>query len=331
MMSSQKISIMLDPEISEFVAIVTEAYSSLPPTDQCTVHEMREFSESARRPWSKGGPAMLRTDDMLAEVRDRSVHLRIYRPAGAPALAPALIYLHGGGWALFSTDTHDRIMREYATRACLAVIGVDYSRAPETQFPEPVYEIACVVEWLAARAAELGLDASRLFIGGDSAGANLSVATALALREAGHAEPLSGMVLIYGVFDASFDRPSYVKYTDFFLTRENMQWFWGNYVRTNTDLIDPLASVLHADLSGLPPAFLVIAEHDVLFDENVEMAERLRLAGVPVEAKVYPGTVHSFLEAVSIAEVSRRAFTDASDWLKLLCSIQSRRDDMLGI
>lgn len=174
-----------------------------------------------------------------------------------------------------------------------------------------------MIDWLDAHGAELEVDRARLCIGGDSAGANLSVAACLTLRERG-AAPLAGMVLNYGVYDANLFRDSTVKYGggEYLLSTQQMVWFYWNYLRAGDDPRDPRISPVHADLRGLPPAFMAITELDLLHDTNQDMAARLREAGVDVQAKVYPGTVHSFLEAVSLAQVSVAAFDDTAAWLR---------------
>jgi len=225
-----------------------------------------------------------------------------------------LIYIHGGGWMLFSIDSHDRLMREYAARAGVTVIGVDYSLAPEAQFPVPLYEILSVVRWLRGPARGEGIAPSRVAIGGDSAGANLAIATNLALKQAGQSV-LDAQLLNYGAFDPD-RRPSWGRFggSAYGLTTDEMDDFWANYLPTESNR-DPLARPLLADLSGLPPTSLCIAECDILADENKAMASELKSSGVAVTVQLYAGATHSFLEAVSVSPLADRALADASDWL----------------
>ena len=301
----------LDPSIREFQKRVAADYERHSATGIDGIVERRRIAELVRAPWTEGGPQMAETIEHV--VGDRRVPIRIHRPSSDPTL-PTLIYIHGGGWMLFSLDTHDRLMREYAARAGISVVGVDYSLAPEFKFPVPVQEIVDVVHWLRSEGAADGLNADRIAIGGDSAGANLSIATNLALREAG--EPvLNAQLLNYGAFDpeprgsyASFDGPNYN------LTVPEMADFWDNYLPPS-QANNPLARPLLADLKGLPPTFLCIAECDILSDENWAMAKALEGAGVEVTAKGYAGATHSFLEAVSISPLADRALAEASHWL----------------
>lgn len=308
----------LDPDIAAFVARMRADSARHPPRESMPVVEARAVAEIVRKPWTEGGPVMAETVEHPVPTRHEPVRIRIYYPSEQRPL-PAFAYLHGGGWTLFSLDTHDRLMREYAARSGMAVVGIDYSRAPEARFPQPVEETIDVMRWLGANGAGLGLDVERLVIGGDSAGGNISVATALALRDAGE-RLLSGMVLNYGCYDIDFLSGSVVRYGggDYLLTTHMMLWFCWQYLPSPADAAHPLASPLRADLTGLPAAFMAITELDVLHDQNLAMERALKAAGVPVEAHVYKGTVHSFLEAMSVADVSVRAIDETCAWLKRL-------------
>ena len=308
----------LDPDIATFVARMRADSARHPPRESMPVTQARAVAEIVRKPWTEGGPVMVETIERLVPTRHGPVRTRIYYPADHRPL-PTFVYVHGGGWTLFSIDTHDRLMREYAARSGMAVVGIDYSRAPEARFPQPLEETIDIVRWLGANGAALGLDAGKLVIGGDSAGGNISVATALVLRDAGESL-LRGMVLNYGCYDIDFLSDSVVRYGggDYLLTTHMMLWFCWQYLPSPRDAANPLASPLHADLKGLPPAFMAITELDVLHDQNLAMEQALKAAGVAVEAHVYKGTVHSFLEAVSIAAVSVRAIDETCTWLKQL-------------
>jgi acetyl esterase len=253
-------------------------------------------------------------------TRHGEVRIRVHYPAQR-ALQGALVYIHGGGFVLFSLDTHDRVMREYAGRAGIAVIGIDYTRAPEARFPQPHDECVDVMRWLAAHAGTLDIDPAQLFIGGDSAGANLSVGACLVLRDEGDALPL-GMLLNYGAYSTELYRESVVRYGagEYGLSLHMMLWFYGLYARGPADFADPRLHSLSARLEGLPPACMVVTECDPLYDDNRLMAARLREAGVAVSETLYPGTIHGVLEAVSVADVAGRAFDDSVRWLRDLAT-----------
>lgn len=301
----------VDSEIRRFVDGLNDGYGRVPGLADLPLPARRAVAETVRAPWAAGGPAMASTEEVVVEGRT----LRLHRPLPGGEPLPAMLYLHGGGWTLFSLDTHDRLMREYAARSGAVVAGLDYSLSPEAKFPRALDEVAAAVNWLRREGSEHGVDPERLAIGGDSAGANLAVAASVRLRDEG-SPPLAAMLLNYGAFDPEHAETD-LRYNgpEYMLTVEEMRTFWSNYTRNEQDLRDPLVAPLKADLHDLPPAFLAIAECDVLLSANQRMAERLQEAGVTVTARVYAGATHSFLEAVSISALADQALEEASAWL----------------
>ena len=301
----------LERGVRRFQTLTAAEYDRLTPAGVIDIVNRRRIAETVRQPWARGGPEMAETIDL--RVGERAVGVRVHRPTGDRGL-PALIYVHGGGWMLFSVNSHDRLMREYAARAGVTVIGVDYSLAPEARFPTPIDELIEVVGWVRSPAGRDLLDPPSLAIGGDSAGANLAVATNLALRGAGK-PMLDAMLLNYGAFDLE-RRGSHGRFggPEYTLTPDEMDEFWAAYL-PDEHRQNPLARPLLADLSGLPPAYLCVAECDILADENAAMAQRLEAAGVAVTLNRYAGATHSFLEAVSVSSLADRALDDASLWL----------------
>lgn len=299
----------VDPQIREFVRRLGEAYASRgAPID---VADRRRIAEDVRKIWVEGGPEMVETRDFVVD----GLRVRLHRP-NHEADSPVLFYIHGGGWVLFSIDTHDRLMREYAARAGVAVVGVDYSLSPEAKFPTALEEIGRVLEWVEEHGAEHGLDPRRMVIGGDSVGANMSAATCLRRREQGRAR-LAGMMLSYGAFDPQ-RTPSYDLFSgsDYTLEALEMDAFWTAYTDSPEQFDNPLIAPLRADLHDLPPAFVAVAECDILADSSYAFADKLREAQVPVELVTYHGATHSFLEAVSIAPLAARALDDQARWIR---------------
>ena len=301
---------MADPEVRRFVDAINAAYAEHGAPAGAGMAIRRKIAERVRTPWREGGPIM-------AECRELDmggVRMRLHRPV-ADAKLPVLLYIHGGGWTLFSIDTHDRLMREYAARAGIAVLGIDYSLSPESKFPVALEECAGALDWIAAQADALNLDAGRVLIGGDSAGANLSVATCLLQRQRDRPLP-TAMLLNYGAF-APERTPSYSRFGDAYsLEADEMDAFWASYVDGPEQFADPLVVPLRADLAGLPPAFLAIAECDILADCNHAFARKLEAAGVATRAVTYEGATHSFLEAVSIAPLASRALDEQAAWIR---------------
>lgn len=306
----------IDPQLAPFIEGVAAAWARHPPFDTLSPAEAREAAETVRAPWAQGGPAMATTRELAVPFGREGVRIRAHLPSTGKPL-PALVYLHGGGWTIFSLDTHDRLMREYAAAAGIAVVGVDYSLSPEAKFPRAIEETAAVLRWLAAHGEELGIDGDRLALAGDSAGAHISAAAALMLREADEGSLLACLVLNYGTFDDDFSRPSYRRYGggEYTLSRDEMVAFWRQHLPEDGAAGNPLARPLRARLDGLPPTLLGVTEIDPLHDDSMAMAAALRAAGVAAEARVYPGTTHGFLEAMSVAEVSRRAIAETARWL----------------
>lgn len=305
-----------DPEMLAFSTMMEAEGAKHPPIPLALpLNAARATTEALNLPLCAGGPAMAESADRWLPIRGRRLLCRLHRPA--EGVLPVLIYLHGGGWVWNSIDTHDRLMREYAAGAGCAVIGPDYALSPEAAFPQALEECAAVVRWVAREGAAWGLDPARIVIGGDSAGANLAMGVALLLRQTDPDIQLRGILLNYGVFDADLDTASYREFADgYFLTREKMRFYWDCYCPRPADRLNPLAAPLRADLKGLPPVLLHVAELDVLAAENHAMAARLRDAGVEVQDRLFPGTAHGFLRALNHVAAARDATAEAGAWLR---------------
>jgi acetyl esterase len=311
----------LRPDVRRFQEVLAAAYAEHPPLDGLDVAQVRRITEAVRAPLAQGGPTMVRTDEYSLGAVSHAVHgpvrLRVHRPTHDAGL-PALVYLHGGGWVFFSIDSHDRLMRELAARAGRVVIGVDYARAPEARFPVALEQTVAAFRWVHANAVLLDVDAGRIALGGDSAGANLALAAALVLRDSDAPAQPEALLLNYGVFSdddsgesfTRFDGPGYT------LTRDEMRGFWHEYLGEGAPRDNPLAMPLKADLRGLPRCCLVVPECDVLRDGSLTLARALDAAGVPFALQRHAGATHSFLEAVSFSPTAERAFEQASAWLR---------------
>ena len=305
----------LTPDMRRFQRWLAAAYARHPALDGVSLPEARLIAERVRAPLAQGGPMMVRRHDLQIDTPHGPVRLRIHTPTEA-ARHPALLYLHGGGWVFFSIDTHDRLMRELAARSGRVVIGVDYARSPEARYPVAREQAMAAWRWARDNAATLGLDADRLALGGDSAGANLAITAALALRDAG--DRPDALLLNYGVFGDDDTTDSYTRFDGpaYNLGRDEMRGFWDRYVGPARPIDEPLAVPLKAALAGLPRCCLVVPECDVLRDDSLRLAERLRDAGVAVALQRHPGAVHSFLEAVAMSETAERGLAQSAAWLR---------------
>ena len=324
----------LPPDMVLFRDELARAYRVHGPMAGLPMAHARAIAEAVRAPWAHGGPAMLRSVDRSMALEGRALRARFHVPSARPD--GVLAHAHGGGWTLFSVDTHDRVMREYAARANAVVAGPDSSLAPEAQFPRPVFELAALLRLLHAAAAGIeGLDMGGLplAVGGDSAGGNLALAAAIVLRDAGEGDVLRAILANYAALDPRQDRDSYRMYDGpaFNLGAAEMRRFWDGYVPAVAMRDEPLASPLRARLAGLPPTFVTIAECDVLAAENHELAARLTEANVRTRAVVYPGMLHSFLEAVSVSPVAAKAFADGAAWLRAAFGVGAWPTDTVPI
>jgi acetyl esterase len=260
----------------------------------------------------------------VASVQDRKVPgpageipVRVYTPEGS-APFPGLVYFHGGGFVICGLDSHDGVCRELANESGCVVVSVDYRMAPEARFPaapEDCYAATC---WVAENAGEVGVDALRLAVGGDSAGGNLAAVVSLMARDRS-GPALRHQLLVYPVTDCSFSTASYLENAEgYMLTREMMEWFWGHYLGSEGDGTHAYASPLRAEkLSGVPPAHLITAEFDPLRDEGEAYAERLRAAGVAVTGKRYDGVIHGFFSMSDAIDAGRAAIREAGREMRL--------------
>ena len=286
-----------------------------PPADQVPIAEARAGFKASR-------VRMSPDPQPVADVRDRAVPgpggaipVRCYRGLGTDPAAklPVYLYFHGGGWAVGDLDTHDVTCRQLANDARCAVVAVDYRLAPEHTFPAAADDAYAALTWLAAEADALGIDATRIAIGGDSAGGNLATVTAIAARERG-GPPLRLQVLIYPVVDVQCDQPSYAtRGSGYTLTADGMRHFRAMYVPNERDWMDWRVAPLRApSLGGLPPALVVTAGHDPLCDEGIAYAERLRADGVAVEHRHYDGQMHGFINAGRFIRAADRALAEVT-------------------
>jgi acetyl esterase len=231
-----------------------------------------------------------------AEVGD--VRVRIVKPVGATGSLPTVLYVHGGGWILGNGGTHDRLIRELAVGADAAVVFVEYDRSPEARYPVAIEQAYATAQWVTREGAAEGLDASNLVVAGDSVGGNMTAVLAILAKQRGDVTFLH-QSLYYPVTDAGQDTESYRTYADGpYLTAKAMAWFWDAYLPEKDKRGDITASPLRAsldDLAGLPPAFVIVDENDVLRDEGEAYARRLIEAGVPTTSVRYNGTMHDFM------------------------------------
>jgi acetyl esterase len=295
----------LHPLISQLVELL--AATGAPPPWESTLEEVRA-GHLQRRAW--GGPLV-----ELVEILDRtiagSLNVRIYHPS-TQRPAPVLIWYHGGGWVVGSIEAQEPICRLLAVRSQCAVVAVDYRLAPEHPFPAALDDASAVLAWVRAEGHLHGLDATRIAVGGDSAGANLAAVVALRAGDSG-LPALRFQALVYPVTDATMAHPSYTELaTGYVLTAQGMRWYFDQYA-PGVDPRHPELSPLHArSLRGLPPALVLTAEFDPLRDEGEAYARRLQTEGVPVTLHRCPGVVHGFFAMAGFVDTADEAVTEVA-------------------
>ncbi|HEX6449177.1 MAG TPA: alpha/beta hydrolase [Trebonia sp.] len=284
------------------------AAAGSPPTWKQTPAQVRA-GFAATRELIGPGPAVASARDIAIPGQAGGIPARVYTPRDASA--GIVVYFHGGGWVIGSVDDWDAVCRVLAVASGCRLVSVDYRLAPEHRFPAAVDDAYDALTWVAGASQLTG--AGPLVVAGDSAGGNLAAVCALRARDAGGPE-LVLQVLVYPVADHDLDRHSYHVYNgnDFLVNRRDMAWFWDQYVPDPAARANPYASPLRAaSLSGLPPAYIVTAEHDPLRDEGFAYADRLRAARVPVQHRHYGSEIHGFFSYVNVLDDADKAVADA--------------------
>jgi acetyl esterase len=310
--------VTLDPDAATIYKIFQE--SGRPPYETVTPQEARELYLKGCLAASPAPPELASISALAIPAPHGEIPARLYTPKQSrdkAGLAPALVFFHGGGWVIGNLDTHDVACRKLAHEGEMTVIAVDYRLAPEHKFPAAVEDAVTATQWIAANAASLGIDASRLIIGGDSAGGNLAAVVALSAREA-EGPAIVGQLLVYPATDFAMRHPSHSEpETSVLLTHSVIRWFRDHYLNGLTDGDDWRASPARAtDLANLPPAYVLTAGADPLRDEGFEYAARLKDAGVAVTYRHFPGQFHGFFTMGKFLEQSNIAITEMGAWLK---------------
>ena len=309
-------AVVLDPDAVAVYKAFQEAgrpaYETLRPP------EARESYMQARLVANPEPPELLAGEPLAIPAPHGRIPARIYTPKKlrkADGLAPGLVFFHGGGWVIGNLETHDVVCRKLAHEGEMIVMSVDYRLAPEHRFPAAVEDAVTATKWVAANAKGLGIDASRLVVGGDSAGGNLAAVVSLHARENG--PKLAGQLLVYPATDFSRKHPSHSEpETSILLTHTVVTWFMNNYLG-DADINDWRASPARArTLADLPPAYVLTAGADPLRDEGDEYAARLKEAGVAVTYRHFPGQFHGFFTMGKLLNQANIAVGEIATWLK---------------
>ena len=284
----------LDPDTAAVLARIYTGAADEPPIFTRTPEGARDLINRLLPFYvSAGAPAIAHIEQRTIPAASGDIRIRLYDP-GTPAPAPAIVFLHGGGFVVCDIDVYDGVARQFARRSGMRVVSVDYALAPEHPFPIPLNDCIAAIRWVASHAAEWGIDPARIAVAGDSAGANLALAATIALRDASNS-PVRGTACIYGCYAPDLNTQSEKDFGGgpYLIMRQEMTWYWNHYLANMADRNNPLAAPLLADLRGLPPLFVTASEFDPLRNDSEMLTEKLKAAGAEFEFRLWTGTVHA--------------------------------------
>lgn len=286
-----------------------------PPMWELPADVARAGAEVSFEAFNQPMPESVTVTDRTIPGPAGDIPVKVFTPRGDGPF-PLLVYFHGGGWVIGSPNTHRKLCAELAEGAGVVVVSVHYRLAPEHPAPAPLEDCVAAVRWITANAGEFNADGSNFAIGGDSAGANLTAASAIALRDSGGPKAKL-LLLLYGVYDMEFEKPSYeANGTGYILEKQAMQWFRQHYLSGGASPDDPLVSPLKADLAGLPPAHLIVGTLDPLLDDSKLFAEKLKAAGVPTQISIYEDMPHIFMQLSAMVDDGAKGVAEAVTALK---------------
>ncbi len=309
---------MLHPQTRALLDFIES--KQIPPTHTLSVADARAYYRDRRGATQPAPPEVAQVSELQASGPHGSIPLRLYRPLGSveTETLPVLVYFHGGGWVIGDLDTHDSLCRALANGAGCAVVSVDYRMAPEHRFPAAVDDSLAATRWVREHAGELHLDASRLAVGGDSAGGNLAAVVSIAARDSADL-PVAFQLLIYPATDQHRTTPSHTENGQgYLLTGDTMNYFTGHYIADASQYDDWRASpLLHENLAKLPPALVITAGFDPLRDEGRAYAERLTEAGNAASCVCFERQIHGF--------VTMGKLIDEANTAVALCAAELKR------
>jgi acetyl esterase len=305
----------VDPELAAAGRRLQEQGLVAPDRTKASLAEVRAAQDRIGAFLGEGSVPLRDERDLLLPGPHGQIPCRLYLPDDAvrPAL---LVYAHGGGFMQGSLPSWDAMLRDLVRQSGVAALSVDYKLAPEHRFPKAFDEIAAITRLAAREGAGFGIDPARLAVGGDSAGGNLALAAALALRGEGLAA-LRFLLLIYGVYSTDSESPSWQRFGQGAgLSQTQMRWIWETYLEQPEQRRDWRAAPILADLAGLPPAFLVVGSLDPLLDDSHHLSVALDGAGVPHRLNVYAGLTHGFIRYGRLVGSARHALSDCAAALR---------------
>lgn len=286
---------------------------NFPPIEKIPVNQARKLVDGFA--W-QSTIALQAIEDISIAGPHGPIPLRIYVPKGNGPFG-VLVYFHGGGWVLGSLNHKDPVCRYLADKANLVVVSVDYRLSPEHKFPVALDDCYASIEWASQNIAKFSGNPEKLAVGGDSCGGNLALASTLLTRDR-QGPKISMQVAVCPVTNCNFETDSYKRFAKhYFVPREDMIWYWKQYLNRPEEGLNPYASPLQdsGDQSRLPPAFIALADFDPLHDEGLAYAKKLQANQVPTTIKSYP-TFHGFIDLYNQIDLGRKALDDVAEALK---------------
>jgi acetyl esterase len=301
----------VDPELIAAGRLLQEKGFVVPDRTKAPLSAVRAAQDRVGAFLGEGSVPLKAERDLQLPGPHGQVPCRLYLPDEGRA-PPLIVYAHGGGFMQGSLNSWDAMLRELVRQSGVAALSVDYKLSPEHRFPKAFEEMVAVTRLMARDGAGFGIDPARLAVGGDSAGANLALGTALSLRDEG-LRAVRFMLLIYGVYSTDSDSPSWQRFgRGAGLSQTQMQWIWETYLERPEQKQDWRAAPILGNLQGLPPAHLIVGSLDPLFDDSHRLAGALADAGVPHTLKVYDGINHGFIRYGRLIGAARRALADCA-------------------
>jgi acetyl esterase len=305
----------VDPELIAAGQLLQEKGLVTPDRTVASIAEVRAASERTGAFLGEGSVPLKDERDLALPGPHGQVPCRLYMPDQGET-PPLLVYAHGGGFMQGSIPSWDHFLRDLVRQSGVAALSVDYQLSPEVKFPVAFEETVAIVRLAAREGAGFGIDPSRLAVGGDSAGANLALAAALAMRDAGE-KALRFQLLLYGCFTTDCESPSWQRFGQGAgLSQSQMRWIWETYLETPEQYRDWRAAPLGGNLAGVAPAHLVVGSLDPLLDDSNMLAARLKATGVPHDLTVYQGINHGFIRYGRLIGTARRAIAECAAALK---------------
>jgi len=301
----------IDPELVAAGQLLQSRGLVAPDRTQAPLSEVRAVVDRIGAFLGEGSVPLRGEQDLMLPGPHGQVPCRLYLPDNADK-PPLIVYAHGGGFIQGSLPSWDAMLRELVRQSSVAALSVDYKLSPEHRFPVAFDEIVAMIRLAAREGSAFGIDPSKLAVGGDSAGANLALAAAVALRDAGE-RALGFMLLIYGCFSTDTESESWQRFgRGAGLSQTQMRWIWETYLEQPEQQGDWRAAPILANLAGLPPAHLIVGNLDPLLDDSHRLAKGLKQAGVPCELKVYEGLNHGFIRYGRLIAAARLAVSDCA-------------------